>query len=265
MSGGERSALPVLELDGVDAGYDEEMVLKNISLKVQALDYIGIIGPNGGGKTTLIKVILGFLKPTRGCVRLFGEPVTHVRSLVGYVPQILAFDRAFPIQVIDVVRMGRLARRGVRSPYNKVDDRIVREAMEQTGVIGEENRTFGELSGGQRQRVLIARALAVEPELLLLDEPTASVDPSLQGGIYELLASLNRTVTIMMVTHDLGVVSEHVKTVGCLNRTLHYHGGIHIPEGVLEETYGCSVDFITHGTPHRVFPKHGQAGSRGRE
>lgn len=247
---------PVVEMDGVDAGYDSALVLENVTLKIASGDFVGIIGPNGGGKTTLIRVILGILQPERGTVRVFGRPVTEVRATVGYVPQILEFDRAFPIRAIDVVRMGRLGRRGLRSAYNKADNEVVDRVMEETGIVDQANRLFGELSGGQRQRALIARALAVEPELLVLDEPTANVDPSLQGGIYDLLAELNESVTILMVTHDLGVVSAHVKSVGCLNRTLHYHGGIHIPEGVLEETFGCSVDFITHGTPHRVFPKH---------
>jgi len=252
------SADLVVELDDVDAGYDAELVLKSVTLKIGTGDFVGIIGPNGGGKTTLIRVILGILSPARGTVRLFGKPVTQVRPLVGYVPQILEFDRAFPIRAIDVVRMGRLGRRGLRAAYNQADNEVVQRVMSQAGVADQANRLFGDLSGGQRQRVLIARALAVEPQLLLLDEPTANVDPSLQGGIYDLLAGLNETVTILMVTHDLGVVSAHVKSVGCLNRTLHYHGGIHIPDGVLDDTFGCSVDFISHGTPHRVFPKHGQ-------
>jgi zinc transport system ATP-binding protein len=248
---------PVVELIGVDAGYDAEIVLEDVSLHVVSGDFVGIIGPNGGGKTTLIRVILGILRPGKGSVRVFGRPVTEVRATVGYVPQILEFDHAFPIRAIDVVRMGRLGRRGLRSSYNRSDNEVVERVMKQTGVTDQANRLFGELSGGERQRVLIARALAVEPRLLLLDEPTANVDPSLQEGIYDLLAELNKSMTILMVTHDLGVVSAHVKSVGCLNRTLHYHGGIHIPDGVLEETFGCSMDFISHGTPHRVFAKHG--------
>ncbi|WP_017661352.1 metal ABC transporter ATP-binding protein [Baaleninema simplex] len=238
------------------AGYDRDPVLEDINLSVEAGDFIGIIGPNGGGKTTFLKVLLGSIAPMRGRVEIFGRPVKQGRRFIGYVPQGIDFDREFPVRVRDVVRMGRLGKRRLLKRYNAKDDDIVDHALEQLEMLDFVRTPIGELSGGQRQRVYIARALASEPRVLLLDEPTASIDPKMQTNVYELLRQLNETIPIVLVSHDLGAVSTYVKTIGCLNRRLFYHGEKQISAEMLEKTYQCPVDLIAHGVPHRVFPEH---------
>ncbi|MEB3882191.1 ABC transporter ATP-binding protein [Lyngbya sp. CCY1209] len=257
----ERSDPPteaVMTLDRIWASYNrQEPVLEDVSLTVRELDFIGIIGPNGGGKTTLLKVMLGLLKPRRGTVEIMGFSPVQGRRYVGYVPQTFEFDRSFPVRVSEVVLMGRLGRRRLFRGYTKQDREIVNRTLEKVGMLEFRDRAIGELSGGQRQRIYIARALACEPRILLLDEPTASVDPRMQYGIYELLHELNEYMTIVIISHDLGAVSTHVKTVGCLNRKLFYHGDRQITPEMIEQTYQCPIDLISHGSiPHRVFRDH---------
>jgi len=246
----------VIAIRNLWAGYDREQVLEDINLTVYEGDFIGLIGPNGGGKTTLIRVLLGLLPPTRGEVRIMGRPVQEGRREVGYVPQVVEFDRAFPISVWDVTRMGRLGQRRLLQRYTPEDDACVAEALRQVEMFDLRRRPIGELSGGQRQRVYIARALATRPKILLLDEPTSSVDPQVSSDIYELLWELNEQVTILLISHDMGAISSYVKTVGCLNRRLFYHGGQEITAEMLELAYQCPIDLIAHGVPHRVFAKH---------
>jgi zinc transport system ATP-binding protein len=238
------------------AGYEGEQVLEDVNLTVYERDFIGLIGPNGGGKTTLVRVLLGLLPPTRGEVQIMGRPVGEGRRDIGYVPQTVQFDRDFPISVRDVTRMGRLGKRRPLQRYTARDDEVVAEALRNVDLLDLRDRPIGELSGGQRQRVYIARALAAEPQILLLDEPTASVDPKVSTSIYELLSRLNAQVTIMMISHDMSAVSSYVKTVGCLNRHLFYHNDSHLTPEMLELAYQCPVDLIAHGVPHRVFPEH---------
>jgi len=246
----------VITLNQVWAGYNSYPVLEDINLVVQELDFIGIIGPNGGGKTTLIKLLLGLISPMKGEVKILDRPVKLGRRYVGYVPQLLEFDRDFPIQVDQVVRMGRLGKRRIFQRYNQQDETIVTRSLEQVGMLELRSRSIGQLSGGERQRVYIARALASEPRILLLDEPTASVDSKVQKSIYELLKELNQSMTILMISHDLGAVSSYVKTVACLNHRLFYHNDKLITPEMLEQTYQCPVDLIAHGVPHRVFSSH---------
>ncbi len=249
---------PVITVENLWAGYGTTSVLENINLRVESHDFVGLIGPNGGGKTTLLKVLLGLIKPQRGKVKILGRSVEQGRRYVGYVPQWLEFDRAFPVRVLDVVRMGRLGRGKLFRRYHSQDEAIVRQSLEQVGMDDLGNRPLGDLSGGQRQRVYIARAVASQPQILLLDEPTANVDSKMQKSIYELLGELNQTMTIVMISHDLGAISRYVKTVGCLNRSLHYHQDRSITPQMIEATYQCPVDLIAHGIPHRVFPDHDQ-------
>jgi zinc transport system ATP-binding protein len=246
----------VITLRHVWAGYRQTPVLEDINLIVSELDFIGLIGPNGGGKTTLLKVLLGLILPARGEIQIMGHSVSQGRRYIGYVPQILELDREFPIQVADVVRMGRLGKHRLLQRYNRQDETIVHHSLEQVGMLALGDRPIGKLSGGERQRVYIARALASQPRILLLDEPTANVDPKVQNSIYELLRELNQDMTIVMVSHDLGAVSTYVKTVGCLNRRLFYHANKLITPEMIEHTYQCPVDLIAHGVPHRVFPEH---------
>lgn len=238
------------------AGYHGEPVLEDINLSVRELDFIGLLGPNGGGKTTLFKVLLGLLPPTRGQVRIMGQGVEEGRRHVGYVPQAVEFDRDFPISVWDVARMGRLSHRRLLQRYTPADDEIVAEVLRNVEMLDLRDHPIGALSGGQRQRVYIARALATEPQILLLDEPLASVDPQVSSSIYELLERLNEQITILLVSHDMSAISSHVKTVGCLNRWLFYHGEKQITPDMLEAAYQCPIDLIAHGVAHRVFPEH---------
>ncbi len=246
----------VISIRHLWAGYDSEPVLEDINLSVRELDFIGLIGPNGGGKTTLFKVLLGLLPPVRGEVRVMGQSVEEGRRHIGYVPQSVEFDRDFPISVWEATRMGRLGHRRLLQRYTAEDDEIVAQALRSVDMLDLRDHPIGELSGGQRQRVYIARALATEPRILLLDEPMASVDPQVSAGVYELLNRLNERITIMMVSHDMSAISSHVKTVGCLNRRLFYHGDKQITPDMLEAAYQCPIDLIAHGVSHRVFREH---------
>jgi len=239
------------------AGYDAEAVLEDVNLSVRELDFVGLIGPNGGGKTTLIKVLLGLLKPMRGEVRILGKSVKEGRQHLGYVPQSLELDRDFPINVWEVARMGRLGKRGLLRGFTSEDEEAVAQALSSVGMLDLWDRPIGELSGGQRQRVYIARALTTEPDILLLDEPATNVDPQMSASVYELLRVLNERVTILLISHDMNAVSSYVKTVGCLNRRLFYHGDEEFTPEMTQLAYQCPIDLVAHGVPHRVFLQHG--------
>ncbi|KPL76101.1 ABC transporter [Ornatilinea apprima] len=249
---------PVIHIQNLWAGYGKDPILENIQLDIYPQDFVGLIGPNGGGKTTLIKVILGLLAPARGTVEIMGLPVEQGRRFVGYVPQFVEFDRAFPISVYEVVRMGLLNKRRLLNPFKPEDHQKIMDALEQVNLAGLAQQPIGELSGGQRQRAYIARALVSQPEILLLDEPTASVDSHTSTTVFELLRELNRRVTILLISHDISAISSYVKTIGCLNRRLAYHAQKQITADMLQSTYQCPVDLIAHGLPHRVLPSHNQ-------
>ena len=246
----------VVRLEDVWAFYDHLPVLEEINLSIQKSDFVGIIGPNGGGKTTLLKVILGLIETSKGRVTVLGGPPKKNRRFVGYVPQHSRFDPTFPVNVRDVVLMGRLGRSGRFRGYNEEDERITTEALEIVEMFGLKNRHVGALSEGQKQRLFIARALVAEPKLLLLDEPSTSVDKRMETGLYELLDELRRKITIILVSHDIGAISIHVDKIACLNRRLFYHGSKEISAETLEKVYHCPVDMIAHGVPHRVFKEH---------
>ena len=257
MSAAQEMNQPLVQVQNVYAGYNHETVLEDINLAIQPEDFIGLIGPTGGGKTTLLKVILGLLEPRQGSVRVMGKSPRRGRKWIGYVPQFAIFDSDFPISVHDVVRMGRLGPDHLFKPYSEKDDAIVDERLAWVDLLEHKDRALSELSGGQRQRVYIARALAGEPALLLLDEPTISVDIEARAHIYDLLHRINgHGVTILLVSHDLNVISKYVKTIGCLNRTLHYHGEKELTAEMVNASFGCPVDLIAHGVPHRVLEEH---------
>lgn len=248
----------IIAVNNMTVRFGAVTALENINLTVERGDYLGIIGPNGGGKTTLLKTLLGFITPAEGTVRLFGEAPDCRHARIGYVPQHNISERKFPITVEEVVASGTV--RGSWRPFRrltKAQDERVASLLEQVGLSALRRRTIQGLSGGEFQRMLIARALAVEPELLLLDEPTANIDHQATHDIYELLLSLNQTVTILLVTHDLMAVSSHVKSLACINRQLTYHGGSELTPEVVEQVYGCPVDLLSHGPiPHRVLAHH---------
>lgn len=211
---------PVIELEHLSFAYQDQPVLREVSVKINPGEFVGIIGPNGGGKTTLLKLILGFLNPTSGVLKVFGTAPRSSLSRIAYVPQTVRFDKQFPISVLEVVLQGRLSHLSWYGKYREEDKKAALDALEAVGVSDLQNRAFGTLSGGQAQRTLIARALASNPELLLLDEPTASVDPQTQAEIYSLLQNLCGKITILMVTHDLGVAIEHVQKIVCVQNTV---------------------------------------------
>ena len=233
-----------------DSTPDAEEVLSNVNLEIAAEDFIGLIGPNGGGKTTLLRLLLGLLEPTEGTVRVLGRPPREVSRHVGYVPQYSQVDAGAPATVLDVVLTGRIgaSRWGFR--YGKADVAAARAAMEESGVAEFSERGIGELSGGQRQRVLIARALAAEARILLLDEPMAGIDLHLEQGILETLKRLNATMPIVLVSHDVGFVSAHVKRVACLNRRLAVHAPGAITKDIIAEMYANSGPVQALGHSH---------------
>jgi zinc transport system ATP-binding protein len=232
--------------DSVEFSYDGFPVLEDISLSVPEGDFLGMVGPNGSGKTTLLKIFLGLLRPTNGTVRIFGKTPERMRQLVGYVPQHASLDDSFPVSVLDVVLMGRLHRAPFFGGYKKRDKEVARQVMRDVQVEDLAKRRFGTLSGGQKQRVLLARALAVRPRLLLLDEPTASVDGRVEQDIYELLKRLNEQVTIVLVSHDVGFISTYVRHVACVNRRLTCNPTEEITGDVIEACYSGPVHMIKH-------------------
>jgi len=242
-----------LELDRVCAGYDQHDILKDVSLVAEENEFLGIIGPNGGGKTTLLKVILGLLKPRSGTVRVLGLPPVQARKFIGYVPQYIHYDKQFPIKVWDVVLMGRLGKLGMKPFFSQKDHDSALQALRQVQMEEYQDHQLSHLSGGQQQRVLIARALCTEPKLILLDEPTASIDKKMQTSIYELLLELNEKATIILVTHDIGVLSSYVKKIGCINKHFIFHDSKELTKDMLKAAYECPVDLIAYGVPHRVF------------
>lgn len=244
---------PVVELRDVSFAYDGLPVLSHVDFELLEGDFVGVIGPNAGGKTTLLKLILGLIEPDEGTVRVFGRPAREARGMVGYVPQYARFDRSFPIRVRRAVAMGTLGR--TRPRVDDVETAVSR-ALERVELSGVADRQIGHLSGGQLQRVLIARALVGDPELLLLDEPTSSVDTRIGRSVHELLEELSHDMTIVLVSHDIGVISRHVGTIACLNVEMHYHRSKELTPEMIEAAYGCPVDLVAHGHPHRVLENH---------
>ena len=247
---------PIIETRDLWFSFNREPILTEVNLAVHQGDFMAIIGPNGGGKTTLLKLMLGLLKPSRGTVRVFNRPPGEVTHRIGYMPQEVTVNRSFPISVIDVALMGRLRTGTGWSIYSRSDRMAAQHALEQMEMLDYQDRRIEELSGGQRQRVLIARALVSEPEILFLDEPTASVDTKGQTDLYELLKTLNETVTIIVVSHDLSIVSGYVKSLACVNQRVFFHDTPKITVDMLEMAYHCPVELIAHGLPHRVLQQH---------
>lgn len=248
-----------LHIEKLYVSYGQTQALSCVCLDVLDKEFLGIIGPNGGGKTTLLKAILGLIPIQSGEIRIYGQKFIHGKTPVGYVPQFSLVDRRFPITVREVVLSGMV--KGGIHPFYRYTAQQKEKASQHLHTVGLENlagRQISQLSGGEFQRMLIARALAVEPKLLLLDEPTASVDPNFKEQFYELLEKLNKDMTIMMVTHDLLAISSKIRRVACINHGVVYHGDPVLTQEVVEEMYGCPVDLIAHGVPHRVLGAHGK-------
>lgn len=246
----------IIELIDVTAGYGQEFALKDVNLSVYDNDFIGVIGPNGGGKTTLAKLLVGLLKPTKGRIVMSQHRSDGLQNIIGYLPQINRFDTRFPISVIDVVLSGLISEKGLLFRFARKDKAKALALLEQMGIAYLKNKPIGELSGGQMQRVFLCRAIITSPKLLILDEPNTFVDNQFEADLYETLKQLNRQMAIMIVSHDVGTISYYVKTIACVNRFLHYHPSNIISEQQLA-AYGCPIQIITHGdVPHTVLKKH---------
>ena len=211
----------MITLRQVSFSYEKTQVLENVSLSIEEGEFVGIFGPNGGGKTTLLKLLMGFLAPSQGTLIIGGKPPLEARSLIGYVPQIAKIDRQFPITAEEVVQMGCLSKVKWWGKLPKQYKQKALDALDKVGMLAHKNTPFGKLSGGQAQRVLIARALASDAKILLLDEPTASIDPSAEQEILSLLFSLQGTVTLLMVTHDLQTILQKTKKLFCVHKEVH--------------------------------------------
>ena len=240
----------VIAIDNVTFAYNGGVpILENVNLTILERDSVCIVGPNGGGKTTLLKLILGLLKPTKGRIRVFGKRPEEARLQIGYVPQYAHYDRQFPVTVFDVVLMGRLGFR-FGGPYSKEDKDAAREALKLMDLLDLGGRLFAEISGGQRQRVLIARALVSTAELLLLDEPTANIDMQMETNFFEILRELNQRMAILMVTHDIGFISKFFRNVACINRRVVIHPTSDLTGEMIQDIYGGEICMIRHDHQH---------------
>lgn len=247
----------IIQTNGLCAAYDGKTVLSQVDLTVYERDFLGVIGPNGGGKTTLIKCILGLHKPSKGDICFYKDGKEVPEITMGYLPQYNSIDRKFPISVYEVVLSGLSKQKPLLSRYTTKHHEQARRIIAQMGLEGLENRAIGELSGGQLQRALLGRALVSNPEVVILDEPNTYIDKRFEAKLYSLLEEINRERAIILVSHDIGTVLKNVKTIACVNETVHYHPHTEVPTEWLEEHFGCPIEMLGHGTfPHRVLKCH---------
>ncbi|PID92630.1 MAG: zinc ABC transporter ATP-binding protein [Bacteroidetes bacterium] len=241
----------LISLSHVSVGYQGHEALKDVSLSVYEKDFIGIIGPNGGGKTSLLKLILGLVSPSQGSISY-----RVAKRDIGYLPQGRQIDQKFPISVEDVVASGLQKGLSVRGKPTNSEKQEINKVLEMSGMLRMRKRAIGMLSGGELQRTLLARAIVSSPRVLILDEPNTHVDNQFEMELYRILRELNQHMTILLVSHDIGIISPYIKSIACVNRTLHYHPGNEISEAQLK-VYNCPIEIITHGTvPHRVMKSH---------
>lgn len=249
------SIQPVITMKNINFHYEQKQVLKNVNFEIPNGSFIGLVGPNGGGKTTLIKIILGLLKPDQGDVFLFNKPLKEYTewNKIGFVSQQAnTFNRGFPATVFEVVSMGLTAKVGYLRFFNKKHKQKIKKTIDQVGMGQFVNENIGNLSGGQQQRVLIARALVSEPELIILDEPTVGIDYKNVQRFYELLHKLNieNNITLLLVTHDTGTMTDYATDIVCLNQTLHFHGKpeqyTSLSAEELSQFYGHPISIVTH-------------------
>lgn len=245
----------LLKIKNLTVAYDLKIVLDNISFTVEENNFIGIIGPNGGGKTTLLKTILGLVKPASGEI-IFSKKLKNKGGDIGYLPQINKFDQRFPITVSEVILSGLANRSGWMIKSAKERANKTESIIEDLGIKEIANKAIGELSGGQMQRAFLGRALISDPKLLILDEPNTYVDSQFENELYAKLAELNKRMAILLVSHDIGTISSQVKSIACVSGKLHYHPSNQISEDELT-SYNCPIQIITHGdVPHTVLKTH---------
>lgn len=267
---------PLIEIKNLSAGYDSRTVLRNVNLTVYDRDFLGIIGPNGGGKTTLIKCILGLLKPTTGEIlyrvttasnnnpAFLDNSATNSQFStlnsqfsMGYLPQYNSIDRKFPITVEEVILSGLSSQKSLISRFTATHREKARQVIARMGLEGLEKRAIGALSGGQLQRALLGRAIISDPALVVLDEPSTYIDKRFEARLYELLAEINHDCAIILVSHDIGTVLQQVKSIACVNETLDYHPDTGVSEEWLELNFNCPIELLGHGAlPHRILAEH---------
>ena len=241
-------------MHSLSASYGANVVLQDVDFRVNENDFIGVIGPNGGGKTTLLKIILGLLKPVKGKM-VFNEELLNGKS-IGYLPQMSTADINYPVTVTDIILSGLMIRKTIISGMSSSDKLKARTVIDELGLTGMSKSTLNELSGGQMQRVFLGRAIIGSPRLLLLDEPGNFVDTTFENDFYEKLKDLNKRMAILMVSHDVGTISSHIKSFACVNRSLHYHPSHEITNEDLL-AYDCPIQLVTHGdVPHTVLKYH---------
>jgi len=252
----------ILSLDNVYAGYGKSIILHDINLSVYKDDFLGIIGPNGGGKTTLLKVILGLLDVHKGEVKWNGQSGKRNGTRIGYLPQIKNFDSLFPIKVIDTVLSGLMTKRKFFNRFTSEEKDRAYHMLQRFGINSFSQQTVGELSGGQIQRVFLARALVSDPELLILDEPDTFIDNASSINLNEMLTELNKSMAIVLVSHDIGSILSSVKNIACVNKDLHYHSADECTHDFLAGCQ-CSFKLVGHGdVPHTVLKTHGHGGHK---
>ncbi len=244
---------PLIQIDNLSVGYSGEPVLSEVNLAIYENDFIGVIGPNGGGKTTLLKAILGLLKPMKGKI-IFRKDINNRKKPIGYLPQVKYIDKNFPITVFEVVRSGSIMKSQVKISSSEVS-RKTEKLLVEMGISDIRNKAIGELSGGQMQRVFLCRALISDPKIIILDEPDTFVDNRFEGELYRKLRELNKNMAIVLVSHDVGTISSYVKTIACLNGKLHYHQSNIISQEQLD-SYNCPIQIISHGEIAHTVLKH---------
>ena len=248
---------PLIQITDLSASYDNKTVLSHINLTVYEQDFLGVIGPNGGGKTTLVKTILGLHQPDKGQICFFQDGKETEEINMGYLPQYNSIDKKFPISVYEVVLSGLSKQKSLFKRYTREHQGQVRRISAQMGLEGYEKRAIGQLSGGQLQRAMLGRALVSNPEVIILDEPNTYIDKRFEAKLYELLEEINQERAIILVSHDIGTVLQNVKTIACVNETLDYHPDTEVPTEWLEEHFGCPIELLGHGhLPHRVLKCH---------
>lgn len=245
----------LIEVKNVTAGYDDTIILRNINLEIKPNDFLGIIGPNGGGKTTLLKLLLGQITPFSGKV-INNLQADLSRGTIGYLPQVHGIDKTFPITVQEVVLSGLMGQKGMSNRFTTEEKQKAENLLHKTNTYGYRHKTIDELSGGQLQRIFLCRALISDPQLLILDEPNTFVDSQFENELYSILREMNERMAIVMVSHDLGTITSYVKTIACVNRNLNYHNSNTISEEQLA-VYDCPIQLISHGPiPHTVLKTH---------
>lgn len=247
----------IIKIENLSAGYDRKTVLHDINLEISEKDFLGIIGPNGGGKTTLMKVILGLLKPSEGKITFYdnGMPVEQLE--IGYLPQYNSIDKKFPISIYEVILSGLNRQKSLFSRFTKEHHERVKETISMMGLEGMENKPIGQLSGGQMQRALLGRAIVSNPKAIILDEPNTYIDKRFEARLYSLLEEINKQRAVILVSHDIGSVLQTVKSIACVNGTLDYHPQSEVSAEWIEEKLQCPIELLGHGElPHRVLKKH---------